>query len=77
MVACLRNFGAYFVFGLTWAAVFAVTGLVVTLIATAVGGPTAAGAAMFPAAMLLAAMFFTSLYFTYQASFDTSAADTP
>jgi hypothetical protein len=71
-VACLRNFGAFLVFGLTWSAVFAVTGLVVTLVATAVGGPAAAGAAMFPAAMLLAAMFFTSLYFTYQSSFETT-----
>ena len=77
LVACLRNLGAFLVFGLTWSAVFAVTGLVVTLAATAVGGPTAAGAVMFPAAMLLAAMFFTSLYFTYQSSFDISAGDTP
>lgn len=77
MVACLRNAGAFFVFGLAWCGVFALTGLAVTLLATAVGGPTAAGAALFPAAMLLAAMFFTSLYFTYQSSFETTEGDTP
>ena len=76
LVACLRNFGAFAVFGLAWSAVFVVVGMAVTLIATGVGGPTAAGAAMFPAAMLLAAMFFTSIYFTYQASFDADEGDT-
>ena len=70
LVACLRNFGALTVFGLAWMAVFAVVGMGVTLVATGIGGPSAAGAAMFPAAMLLAAMFFTSIYFTYQATFE-------
>ncbi len=70
LVACLRNFGALTVFGLAWMAVFAVVGMGVTLVATGIGGPNAAGAAMFPVAMLLAAMFFTSIYFTYQATFE-------
>ena len=76
LVACLRNFGAFAVFGLAWSAVFVGVGIAVTLVATGVGGPTAAGAAMFPAAMLLAAMFFTSIYFTYQASFEATEGDT-
>ena len=55
---------------------FRSVGMVVTLVATGVGGPTAAGAAMFPAAMLLAAMFFTSIYFTYKATFEADEGDT-
>ena len=77
LVACLRNFGAFAVFGLAWSAVFVMVGMGVTLLATVVGGPAAAGAALFPAAMLLAAMFFTSIYFTYKATFDTGEGETP
>jgi len=69
-VACLRNFWAFTVFGLAWMAVFIVAGLVLTSLAGAIGGPTAAATVMFPAAMLMAAMFFTSIYFTYRDSFE-------
>ena len=69
-VACLRNFWAFTVFGVAWMAVFMVAGLVLTSLAGAIGGPTAAATIMFPAAMLMAAMFFTSIYFTYRDSFE-------
>ena len=69
-VACLRNFWAFTVFGLAWMAVFMVTGLLLTSVAGAIGGPTAAATVMFPGAMLMAAMFFTSIYFTYRDSFE-------
>lgn len=76
-VVCLRNFRAFLVFGLVWIALFLLAGVVVTLLATLVGGPEIAGVAMFPAAMLMAAMFFTSIYFTYQASFETPEGNVP
>jgi hypothetical protein len=77
LVACLRNFGAFTVYGLAWLGLFALTGMVVTLVAAALGGPAAATAVMFPVAMLMAAMFFTSIYFTVKDCFEATAGDTP
>ena len=76
-VVCLRNFRAFLVFGLVWTSIFLLAGVIVTLLATVIGGPEIAGVAMFPAAMLMAAMFFTSIYFTYQASFETPEGNVP
>ena len=76
-VVCLRNFRAFLVFGLVWMVIFLLAGVMVTLLATVIGGPEIAGVAMFPAAMLMAAMFFTSIYFTYQASFETPEGSAP
>ncbi|MFZ3117148.1 MAG: BPSS1780 family membrane protein, partial [Variovorax sp.] len=74
-VACFKNFGALFVFGLAWVGVFIGSGIVLSLIATlfaAVAGEgagTAAGALMLGGAMVMAAMFFTSTWFTFRDSF--------
>ncbi|HOZ64666.1 MAG TPA: BPSS1780 family membrane protein [Burkholderiaceae bacterium] len=76
-VVCLRNFRAFLVFGLVWMVIFLLAGVMVTLLATVIGGPEIAGVAMFPAAMLMAAMFFTSIFFTYQASFETPEGSAP
>ena len=77
-MACARNFGAYVVFGLSWMGMFMGIGIVVTTLGTLLGGPTAAGSAMFPAALLMAAMFFTSIYFTFESTFESTAvAETP
>lgn len=76
--ACARNFAAYVVFGLSWMGMFMGIGIVVTTVGALIGGPTAAGSAMFPAALLMAAMFFTSIYFTFESTFDSTApAETP
>ena len=75
LVACVRNFWAFSVFGLAWMALFMVVGVAVTTVAGLVGGPNAASAAMFPAAMLLAALFFTSIYFSFQDSFETASGE--
>jgi hypothetical protein len=72
VVGCLRNVGAFVVFGLAWMAVISTVSLVVMLVSGLLGGPDAAVVAMFPAAMLLSAMFFTSLFFIFQSSFSTS-----
>ena len=77
-LACARNFAAYVVFGLSWMGMFMGIGIAVTTISALIGGPTAAGSAMFPAALLMAAMFFTSIYFTFESTFDSTApSDTP
>lgn len=75
LVACLRNFRAFLVYGLAWLLMFGLVGMVITLVAAAIGGPTAATAAMFPTAMLMAAMFFTSIYFTVKDCFEATPGD--
>lgn len=69
LVACLRNFGAFFVYGLGWMAVFLGVGLVLTLVTVLIGSPEVASVILMPAALMLAAMFFTSVYFTFRDSF--------
>lgn len=73
VVACLRNFPAFLIYGLGWLAVFLGVGSAIGLIGGILGGPTVARAVMMPTALLMAAMFSTSIYFTFQDSF--SAAD--
>lgn len=73
IVACLRNFGAFTVYGFAWMGVFLLGGLVISLVAglLAVGGLTAAvGGIMVGAAMMMAAMFFTSVVFTFRDCFE-------
>jgi hypothetical protein len=69
VVACLRNFPAMLVFGLTWLALFLVTGTVFGLIGGMIGGPAGARAVMTPVALLAAAMFSASIYFSFRDSF--------
>ncbi|WP_295856115.1 BPSS1780 family membrane protein [uncultured Xylophilus sp.] len=77
IVACLRNVGAFTLYGIAWVGIFILGGLAVGLFTTlllltgVLGGadsPLAAGVAaglMTGSAIVLAAMFFTSLYFTF------------
>ncbi|MHB1123537.1 MAG: BPSS1780 family membrane protein [Ramlibacter sp.] len=69
LVACLRNFGAYFVYGLGWLGLFIATGMLFALVGGMLGGAGMARAVMMPLALLLAAMFSTSIYFTFRDSF--------
>lgn len=69
LVACLRNFGAYFVYGLGWLGLFIATGMLFALVGGMLGGTAMARAVMMPLALLLAAMFSTSIYFTFRDSF--------
>jgi hypothetical protein len=69
MVACLKNFGAFLVYGLTWLVVFLAVGMVFGLMGGLLGGPEMARAVMMPTALLMAAMFSTSIYFTFLDSF--------
>lgn len=78
LVACVRNFGAFTLYGLAWMGVFIGAGLAISLLATllAVFGvldegtaPTVAGALMIGSALSMAAMFFTSVVFTFRDCF--------
>jgi len=77
LVACLRNFWAFTVYGLVWMGAFIGMGMLVATIAALFGNVELVAAVLYPAAMLMAAMFFTSIYFTFRDSFELSPGDTP
>jgi hypothetical protein len=69
MVACLKNFGAFLIYGLTWLIVFLGVGTLFGVLGGMLGGPEMARAVMMPTALLMAAMFSSSMYFTFLDSF--------
>jgi len=69
LVACLRNFRAFVVFGLTWLALLILAVASVTLAGALLGNPLVSNI-LFPLLLLMTAMFFTSLYFTFRATFE-------
>jgi hypothetical protein len=69
LVACLRNFGAFAVYGAGWMGVFVGIGTAFALAGGMLGGATMARAVMMPVALLMAAMFSTSVYFTFRDCF--------
>jgi hypothetical protein len=69
LVACLRNFTAMLVFGLTWTALFLASGTLFGLIGGMIGGAAGARAVITPVALIAVAMFSTSIYFTFRDSF--------
>lgn len=77
IVACLRNFWAYAVFGLCWMGVLILMVLGVITLATLLGSPALASDLLFPALMVMASMFFTSLYFTFRDSFELPPPTSP
>jgi hypothetical protein len=73
LVACLRNFGAFIIFGLMWLALLILVVIAITTLGALLGNPELAGDILFPALMLMASMFFTSLFFTFRDCFDLPA----
>ncbi|MBA2674518.1 BPSS1780 family membrane protein [Ramlibacter sp.] len=71
-VACLRNIGAFTVYGVLWGGVFLGVSLVLGMLGVALGGGEGVRSVMMPTVLLLAAMFSTSMYFTFR---DCFAAD--
>lgn len=75
-IACLRNLGAFTVYGLGWLLVFALGGIAMSLVAgllAAMGLASAAGVlggTMVALALMLAAMCFTSIVFTFRDCFE-------
>ena len=76
LVACLRNFGAFMLYNLTWLAAFLLMGTVVAVIASLLDNPENISGLLFPLALLMAAMYFTSIDFTFRACFEVPE-DTP
>jgi MFS family permease len=76
-VACLRNVGAFVVFGAAWLGVFLLAGFVLSAIGMMLGGVAVARGVMMPTVLVLVAMFSTSLYFTFRDSFEDGAAPQP
>jgi len=69
LIACVRNMGAFTLYGVAWVGVFLGAGILLTTVVALTGRPQIATAVLVPAAMLMAAMFFTSVYFSYRDSF--------
>jgi hypothetical protein len=69
LVACLRNFGAFAIYGVGWIGVFLVVGTVFGLIGGMLGGQSMARSVMMPVALIMAAMFSTSIYFSFRDCF--------
>jgi hypothetical protein len=75
-VACMKNWRAFLVYGLVWAAVFSIGGTLVMMIFGGLGGQAMASAALVPTILLMGAMLFTSIYFTFKDCFEAEP-DTP
>lgn len=76
LVACLRNFWAYTLFGLAWMGVALGSLLFLVLLASLAGSPQLLGVVLPPVLMLIASMVLSSTYFTYRDCFDTSTGET-
>lgn len=70
LVACLRNMGAFMVYGLAWMGAFLVFGIIMAIVTVLLGSADAMAALLYPAAMLMLAMFFTSIYYSFLDSFE-------
>jgi hypothetical protein len=68
-VACLSNWRAFLVFGLTWTVIVAITMISISLISGLLGDNEFAIKALFPALMMLSAMFFCSTYYSFKDCF--------
>lgn len=75
LVACVRNFWAFAVYGLVWMGLFLIFGIIMATLAGVFGSTDAVAIALYPAAMLMAAMVFTSIYFTFLDSFEFTPGD--
>lgn len=74
-IACMRNLGAYMVYGLAWMGAFLGFGIVMATLGAILSSPETVAAILYPAAMLMAAMFFTSIYFTFLDSFEFTSGE--
>lgn len=68
-MACLANWRAFAVFGLTWVGIFISTSLILSLISIITDDGQLSMMLMLPAMMLLAAMFFASTYHSFRECF--------
>lgn len=69
VVACLRNAGAFVMYGLGWLGVFFCMLILISMLASLAGSVELIAAAMMPLGLIMTAMFSTSIYFTFRDSF--------
>jgi hypothetical protein len=69
LVACLRNFGAMLVYVFSWLALLWLGGLVITILAIAMGAESSVVLIAVPLALLIVSMFYCSIYFTFKDNF--------
>lgn len=69
-IACWRNRGAFAVYGVTWALLTLMLGLIITTLFTAFDAQAQVPMALLPAGMMFSTVFYTSLYFTFTDSFE-------
>ncbi|MEO8390527.1 MAG: BPSS1780 family membrane protein [Polaromonas sp.] len=77
VVACVRNAGAFLMFGFGWFVVSMALAIVLSVLAGLTGSADFMAAAMMPLALLIAAMFSTSIYFTFRDSFVATVPGDP
>lgn len=65
IVACVRNFPAFFVYLMAWIGLTMLVALGASLLFTAAAGPVIGSVLMQLTLMVITAMFFTSQYFSY------------
>lgn len=75
IVACIRNAGAFLMYGLGWAALLMGLITVLGLVGGLAGNVEWAAKAMLPIVLILPAMVFTSIYFTFRDSFVATPPD--
>ncbi len=75
VVACMRNAGAFLVYGLAWAGLVTAMAMVIAVFASFAGSAQTASVIMMPFAFLMAAMMSTSVYFTFRDCFEAEVAD--
>jgi len=69
LLACWSNKGAMLVYFFGWVVVFMLVGLLMSLLATVLGGTQALNLILYPMVLFMASMFHTSIYFTVRDSF--------
>jgi hypothetical protein len=73
LVACVRNFWAFTLFGLVWMALLIALVLAISVLVALTGNAQLAQMVLLPCSMLVAAMFFTSTYFSFRDCFEPDA----
>ncbi len=71
IVACISNWRAFALFGLTWVLIFITTSLLLSLISMLTDDGQLTLVLLLPAMLMLSAMFFTSCYFSFRDCFSS------
>jgi hypothetical protein len=69
IVACISNWRAFTLFGLTWALIFVTTSLLLSVISMLTDDGQFTLMLLLPAMLMMSAMFFTSCYFSFRDCF--------